>query len=123
MSGAPVQRTVLDRNCAFSSFWLYDRPDWTGNRLCFSGRGEINLRPLLPKVCKMINGWPWCEPRILTNGSYWAGDAPGLMTDSGGRPDGMPDAGVPMTIPFGANQKDRFWAFPLGTLALFGVTN
>jgi hypothetical protein len=67
---------AVDSSCAATSLWLYDQPNRTGNKLCFSGTGyslPMNNYSTPIRLGHVIVGWEnWQQ---IYNGSAWAGNA------------------------------------------------
>ena len=105
--GGPIPEIARDTACSGSSFWLYDRQDWTGNEICFAGAGVQTLhllgfiRPVCgPRFC-YLDTW------LLHAGSYWAGVSPGALW-TGPSPGYPVDGGVNYALEFAAWAKQSF---------------
>lgn len=85
-----VALTGRDPSCGFSSLWLYDRTDWTGNRICFvvDGTAAEAVEFVLGRYTRTwvyLFGWrypdkTWSIPR----GSIWPGMNRGALAPSTG---------------------------------------
>jgi hypothetical protein len=111
-----------DPTCLGASFWLYDRADQTGNRICFSGRGGVALASFLDLECS--NHWCFRGNWQLSSGSYYAGTESGYLQEnvspSGGGGGGgfhQPDAGA-VEIQFGPYGHASFSIAPAYTEVL-----
>jgi hypothetical protein len=109
-AGDVAPRTDEDPACRYASFWLYDRADQTGNRICFAGAGYVTLGDYF----RTISCAPLC--RILTweivNGYYSAGNESGVLVygSQPHNPDAAPGQTSQYEIPFGYWQYDAFSA-------------
>jgi hypothetical protein len=104
-AGGPAPLVAGDLVCRFG-FRLYDRTDYTGNRICFGGTGSVDLRDY---------GWD------RETGSAVAGVHEAALSSP---PDGRVDAGGPIKslfVPAGQHRAfsiapDRYWALQIGNL-------
>jgi hypothetical protein len=67
-----LESVSQDSACAGSSFWLYDQPSNVGNKICFSGTGNLDLTQYLYK-CSWVGGLHFCTTWATAKQSYWAG--------------------------------------------------
>jgi hypothetical protein len=103
-----AERIALDTGCAGDAAWLYDRNDFTGNRICFHGTGFVDLTGYKRMVCT-INWTCFSLNWRLAAGSVWGGDEEGRLewsdypypVDAGLGPD-------PTAVPFHGKQKVPF---------------
>ncbi|NVB82771.1 MAG: hypothetical protein HOV81_30620 [Kofleriaceae bacterium] len=63
-----------DSSCAYSSFWYYDRTDYSGNRICFTGVGTADFASYL-RVSPFGTLVTWQTAR----GSFSAGSQVGTL--------------------------------------------
>lgn len=62
-----------DWGCNGAALWLYDRTDWTGNRICFLGAGTADLST----YWRFADGyWQTWE---LGHGAFWPGVSSGQI--------------------------------------------
>jgi hypothetical protein len=79
-AGEAVPRIARDSTCAGASFWLYDRTDYTGNRVCYAGAGTWVRLESYRLMCHFGASGAICTPVWLeTVGSFWAGSSPGHL--------------------------------------------
>lgn len=64
------QALSRDTSCLGSSIWLFDLPNMTGNEICFSGTGTVDLRDY-----GRGNGGLWARNVV----SFWAGTRAGSL--------------------------------------------
>jgi hypothetical protein len=105
-----------DLGCG-SSFWLYDGPNYSGNRICFNGAGTASLALYPRQVCVPFHGCSWYTWQIYSGSWYDAYTASGVLTPVP-PPSGEPDANDQMY--FSAYQYDPQFSGtqPLMTLVL-----
>ena len=61
--------------CSSTSFWYYERADWTGNRICFAGAGGTFLPNYVRRIIatNLVLNWG------IRSGSFWAGSQSGRL--------------------------------------------
>lgn len=75
-AAAPIDR---DAACAWNAYWLYDRVDRTGNRICFVGPGTAWLEDYWRNDGGYYRTWEFGV------GTSWPGDIGGNLAASSGR--------------------------------------
>jgi len=75
----PSWTPTQDGACAGTSLWLFDRTDYSGNEICFTGCGVADLTNYV-RTYRGVDGrlhvlGTW----RITSGSYWPGDRPGAL--------------------------------------------
>jgi len=71
----PLVDATLDGSCAPSDVWIYDRTDFTGNRICFAANTTA-----VAYFSEYIRGtYPFIATWRISSGSVWPGVAPGLI--------------------------------------------
>ncbi len=80
--------TFVDSSCGWSSFWLYDRTDWTGNRICFAGVGASLLAAYARYIPFVLQPSTWEIPKGSYLSGAWAGSlrGPGVSRETCGGP-------------------------------------
>jgi len=73
-SGVRQEAITSDASCMGSSMWLHDRPNQTGNELCFFGQGTANLANFADSVIPDAGGGNSWSGNVR---SYWAGSSTG----------------------------------------------
>jgi hypothetical protein len=68
-----------DPSCG-SGFWLYDQPNYVGNRICFTGAGTAALALYPRQVCNRWFGCRWYTWQITSGSWYDASAASGVLT-------------------------------------------
>lgn len=76
---APALAIAQDTTCSAFSFWLYDRKDLTGNRICFSGPGSTDLHTWARYLPFVLRPSSWA----LAKGSIFAGSRGGSLAGFG----------------------------------------
>ena len=113
VAGGPGLLIAQDSACTGSSLWLYSRSDWTGDLICFAGRGAGRLSDYPRTLCSVGAGgtictqWSW----VLSQGSLWAGEASGGLW-TGSSPFFPIDGGAEQTITFDAWEHKAFSVTP-----------
>ena len=67
---------VLDAGCNGSSLWLYDQPNQTGNRICFTDVGSNAVTDLIKFPYPLGGTWAGNERTLTLHSrvkSYWGG--------------------------------------------------
>ena len=79
--GTTSEALTKDAGCLTSSFWLYDKLNRTGNKICFSGTGVAHLADY--KDCSPGQDPATCPTwaQNVGNHSYWAGNKSGHFQD------------------------------------------
>jgi hypothetical protein len=73
---------TLDGACAGTSLWYYDRTDYSGNQICFTGCGVAVMQNYVrfyrgfDGKLHVLGTWR------INQGSYWPGDRPGMLAMS-----------------------------------------
>jgi hypothetical protein len=63
---------VRDGSCSWYSLKLFDQPTYSGNYICFTGNGFVNLASYCRNIC--LFGSCWCGlPWSKAVKSYWSG--------------------------------------------------
>jgi hypothetical protein len=124
LAGGPALLIAQDPACLNASFWLYDRSDWSGNKICFNGIGATDLHLYRRPVCDLAgchdSSWE------LTTGSFYAGTSGGALLgnipDPAGAPKGFDSRNdVAFNIPFTGYKKSTFASPAGGTVLAVGL--